>query len=85
MNHWQDTENPMILPHAEPDESTSPEEDDGEKQRQQDTDTAKEKRASNHYVPDHAKATADYWLKAFDDIFKDEGVSMPTTPRNGKF
>ena len=31
----------MVLPHAEPDDPT-PEEDDGEEQRQRDTDTAKE-------------------------------------------
>ena len=39
--HWQDTENPMVLPHAEPDDPT-PEQDDGGEQRQRDTDTAKE-------------------------------------------
>jgi hypothetical protein len=89
MNHWQDTENHMVEPHAEPDDPTPDHDEDEayEKQRQQDIDLEREKRAKPHYVPDHAKEIADYWLKAFDDIFKDEKLRtpIPTTERKGKF
>ena len=60
----------MVLPHPEPDQS-SPEEDDGEKQRQQDTDTAKE--------------IADKLILSFKEIFKDEKVKWPDSgPHKGK-
>ena len=62
--HWQDTENPMVLPHAEPDDPT-PEEDDGGEQRQKNTDEAKE--------------IADALIGSFKEIFKDEKVEWPNT------
>ena len=73
MSHWQDTENSMVLPHAEPSEKTPKPEDDGGEGRQRDTDTAKE--ITNNL------------MSAFDDIFKDEKLRtpFPTTERNGKF
>ena len=74
--HWQDTENPMVLPHAEPKEPTPEPDDDGEGQRQRDTD---EKRASNHYVPTDAKEIADSLVESFKEIFKDEKTEWPKT------
>ena len=68
----------MVLPHAEPDEST-PEDDDGGEQRQRDTDAEREKRASNHYVPDEAKEIADNLIESFKEIFKDEKAEWPDT------
>ena len=80
--HWQDTENPMVLPHAEPDEETPETEDDGGEQRQRDTD---EKRASNHYVPDHAKDISQNLLDEFKKIFDPEGANFPTNEHRGKW
>ena len=72
----------MVLPHAEPDESTPEAEDDGEEQRQRDTD---EKRASNHYVPDHAKEISQSLLDEFKKIFDPDGANFPTDEHKGKW
>ena len=82
--HWQDTENSMVLPHTEPDEST-PEPDDGGEQRQRDTDVKKEKRAKTHHVSDEAKEISQNLLDEFKKIFDPDGADFPTIERNGKF
>ena len=68
------------------DEPTStPPEDDGGEQRQQDTDGEREKRAKTHYVSDEAKEISQNLLDEFKKIFDPDGADFPTIERNGKF
>ncbi len=75
----------MVLPHAEPDEETPESDDDGGEGRQQDTDVEREKRASNHYVPDRAKDISQNLLDEFKKIFDPEGANFPTGEHKGKW
>jgi hypothetical protein len=85
--HWQDTENSMVLPHAEPDDPTPDHDEDEafEKQRQQDIDLEKEKRASPHRVSDEAKEISQNLLDEFKKIFDPEGANFPTDEHKGKW
>ncbi len=83
--HWQDTDNHMILPHAEPEDPTPEPEDDGEELRQRDTDVEREKRAKTHYVSDEAKEISQNLLDEFKKIFDPDGAEFPTDKHGGKW